>query len=424
MAYVEKRDVPKLPGPLFKLLAEQEEGRLRPLAIQRAVMDIRARQVQLSSLREIMPPHGSEVACMSVDAVEDRYLLCGHANGALAILDVEESQSSQHRTFECVVRLVRGDAHEFSVTGVGWYPRDTGMFVTGSFDKSVRVWDTNNAKVVYAFTMSEKVFDVNLPQNAVNHSLVAVACGDGRACLCDLNSGARQHTLAGHRGAVTCLAWSSTDEFVLATGGQDGTLRVWDIRRTASCVAMLSKDEAPQLNRGKRSREFLRGVEEPEGGGGAAARRNYAPLAHTGGVSAVIYSPDGRNLLTSGVDGHMRLWNPVSYELEVANFGKFPQDESTFYKKVQLAVSWQSRLVFHPRRRDVIVADLQSGERLATLPGHMDTVQCCVAQPRGETIFSGGKDANILAWTPPSTGWGGAESDGEGDEDAWSEDEA
>jgi hypothetical protein len=30
----------------------------------------------------------------------------------------------------------------------------------------------------------------------------------------------------------------------------------------------------------------------------------------------------------------MRMWNPVTFELEVANFGTFPQDETNFYKKV------------------------------------------------------------------------------------------
>jgi DNA excision repair protein ERCC-8 len=29
------------------------------------------------------------------------------------------------------------------VTCVVWYPVDTGLFVTGSADKQVKVWDTN-----------------------------------------------------------------------------------------------------------------------------------------------------------------------------------------------------------------------------------------------------------------------------------------
>jgi DNA excision repair protein ERCC-8 len=35
------------------------------------------------------------------------------------------------------------DAHRFLVSCVAWYPIDTGMFVTGSYDASIRIWDTN-----------------------------------------------------------------------------------------------------------------------------------------------------------------------------------------------------------------------------------------------------------------------------------------
>lgn len=34
-------------------------------------------------------------------------------------------------------------AHRFAATCVAWYPVDSGMFVSGSADKSLRLWDTN-----------------------------------------------------------------------------------------------------------------------------------------------------------------------------------------------------------------------------------------------------------------------------------------
>lgn len=38
--------------------------------------------------------------------------------------------------------------HKFSVETVQWYPYDTGMFVSSSFDKTMKVWDTETLKVV------------------------------------------------------------------------------------------------------------------------------------------------------------------------------------------------------------------------------------------------------------------------------------
>lgn len=33
--------------------------------------------------------------------------------------------------------------HAYSVSTVGWFPFDTGMFVSSSYDKTIQVWDTN-----------------------------------------------------------------------------------------------------------------------------------------------------------------------------------------------------------------------------------------------------------------------------------------
>ena len=47
----------------------------------------------------------------------------------------------------------------------------------------------------------------------------------------------------------------------------------------------------------------------------------------------------------------MRMWNPVTFELEVANFGTFPQDETNFYKKVASPLFVEIRLATFLQRR-------------------------------------------------------------------------
>ena len=41
----------------------------------------------------------------------------------------------------------RHKGHEFAITGVRWWPVDTGMFTSSSFDKHLKVWDTNTLEV-------------------------------------------------------------------------------------------------------------------------------------------------------------------------------------------------------------------------------------------------------------------------------------
>jgi WD40 repeat protein len=60
----------------------------------------------------------------------------------------------------------------------------------------------------------------------------------------------------------------------LASGGNDGTIRVWD----------------------------------------TASGRPVARLTgHTGAVRAVVFSPDGSTLASGGIDGTLRLWDAVRY---------------------------------------------------------------------------------------------------------------
>jgi len=41
----------------------------------------------------------------------------------------------------------RHKGHKFAITAVRWWPADTGMFTTSSFDKYLKVWDTNTLEV-------------------------------------------------------------------------------------------------------------------------------------------------------------------------------------------------------------------------------------------------------------------------------------
>ena len=150
------------------------------------------------------------------------------------------------------------------MSAAAWYPTDTGAFFTGSFDGSVGLWDTNVETRVTSVTFTDaanaaphganaasKVYAVGVvpsddesgtgvSRNArgVAHGLVACGTEDPRVRLWDPASGAITHALVGHRAPVWAAAWSRGSEYVLMTGGGEGSVRVWDVR-TAGALASL-----------------------------------------------------------------------------------------------------------------------------------------------------------------------------------------
>ena len=115
---------------------------------------------------------------------------------------------------------------------------DTGMFFTGSFDGAVAGWDTNECRRVVSFDMTDKIYAVGMSPVATSHALVACGTSDPRVRLCDPASGNVTHTFAGHRDAVWAVEWTRGSEWILATGGCDGDIRVWDIRRAGAFMVL------------------------------------------------------------------------------------------------------------------------------------------------------------------------------------------
>ncbi|KAK4538357.1 hypothetical protein CDCA_CDCA17G4382 [Cyanidium caldarium] len=108
---------------------------------------------------------------------------------------------------------------------------------------------------------------------------------------------------AAHSGRVTALAWHPHG-WHLATGGEDRTACVWDIRRSAGTLAAL--------------RETSAAVEEEV----AAVPRLYGMPAHRAAISGMAFGATAGTadtqvpvLLSSALDGTLRVWQAHTYAL-------------------------------------------------------------------------------------------------------------
>lgn len=85
--------------------------------------------------------------------IEGRYLLSGASDASAAAFDVQHATDregngliAKHKSLFVVDKQLEF-GHKYAISSVLWYPVDTGLFVTGSLDHHVKVWDTNSVQV-------------------------------------------------------------------------------------------------------------------------------------------------------------------------------------------------------------------------------------------------------------------------------------
>ena len=97
------------------------------------------------------------------------------------------------------------------------------------------------------------------------------------------------------------VGWSPTNDYVLATGtiytnstklikykgSLDNTVRIWDIRKAGYILSLDQYDTTDVTTQNKKHKILV--------------NRVSTATAHTGAVTGLRFTPDGRHLLTTGI---------------------------------------------------------------------------------------------------------------------------
>ncbi|OQR94682.1 DNA excision repair ERCC-8-like protein [Achlya hypogyna] len=402
---------------LRRSLGETTHGEFIESVYAEASQDLRLNE------RKVLHKQGMNVWHMALDAAEERFLLVGTGMASMHIYDMSAldalapGASASDVAPIVSVRPLRGKlsapqsqdrpGHTSGLTSVAWYPVDNGMFVSASLDTTVKVWDANELEVATAFCLGDPVHIAAFSPMASGSTSHLLAVGTDRpeVRLCDIGIGAASHRLVGHRASIRSLAWSNTNEFQLASGATDGSVRVWDIRRSGAtaCLFCLNHDGPADVP----GRETSKAAKKRKIGHDPHVAASFSSaLAHAKEVQSIAYTPDGRYLVTSGADRAMRLWNAAS---GAHMFHHYTGIKCAGARHVTVAMAQEGRaestMLYHPvGSRGTIASyllhDAEAVEPRTTYMGHYSRVTTCLYRATSRELVSGGEDGMIAMWSP------------------------
>src|SRR5262249_18045706 len=129
--------------------------------------------------------------------------------------------------------------------------------------------------------------------------------------------------LPAHEGIVCSLAFSP-DGAVLASGSDDGTAILWDIRsrkprheladhyRAAASLAFSPDGKNLATGAGSPPYQYDFHGARVRIWNVETGRLERQFVAHLTGVKRLAYSPDGRKLVSGGFDSRIRVWDPAT----------------------------------------------------------------------------------------------------------------
>jgi choice-of-anchor C domain-containing protein len=302
---------------------------------------------------------------------DGRWLATGNDNGTARLWEVS---SGRVRHVLSGHRPTSGPADQPNRVYRLAFAPDGKTLATGGIDSIIRLWDVATGRQVrlleglpvsflptYGRTVGGLAFSPDGKCLAAGFGMPSFRTADYGAVikLWDTASGRAIRTLPGHLNTVVSLAFSP-DNRTLASGSQDGTVRLWNLRTGEEILRFATADIiwshwvsfSPD------------GKTLAVGGGGDGTIHLYDPTSgrekhtlrgHSGSVHGLSFSRDGRTLASAADDGSVKLW------------------------------------------------DLATGRETRTMQGHLDRVECVAFSPDGNTLASGSRDGTLRLWeaAPP-----------------------
>jgi WD40 repeat protein len=282
----------------------------------------------------------------------DNTLIIGTANATVRLWKISTLEE---------IRVLKGHSNEISSVAVS---PDGKIIVTGSADKTAKLWDISQPPPPQTIRLSEQGPKVSsiafFPEKA--DWLLVIGRADGSMVL--WNKGSERQIPTDSTAKILSVAVAI--DRTIATWSTDNRVRLWG-PTTEGKYEYTSKTDNPLYSESKSDSK----VE----------------------VESVAFSPDGKRLATGSADGTVQLWDTST--------GKEVTRLSAKHSQTVLSVAFSSdgeMLATASTDHNIKLWDTKTGKNLRTLTGHSNEVLSVAFSPKGKLLASGSSDLTAILW--------------------------
>jgi WD40 repeat protein len=226
---------------------------------------------------------------------------------------------------------------------------DARLLASASDDLSL--WDVATGQMLTSVAQPSWVTAITINADS---SLLATGHDDGIVRLWDIGSRRLLRELQAHELPLGALAFSA-DGQRLAAAGEDRSISIWDV---------------------------------------ASGGRLGMLQGHTDHIQALAWHPDGHLLVSAAWDRTARVWDTATFEPLILLNSHADQVTALAYSPDG---NW---LASADSAQAIHVWDPKAGKDLRILTGHEDEVRCLAFSGDGQLLASGGNDRVIRLWDP------------------------